>query len=61
MACINPNSSSFKAALEKTGNPLLAELEVDAIIASPNVISKMKIAATQMGIDIQDLAECNLL
>jgi len=57
MACINPNSSSFKAALEKTGNPLLAELEVDAIIASPNVISKMKVAATQMGIDIQDLAE----
>ena len=29
MACINPNSPEFKAALERTGNPLLAEIEVD--------------------------------
>lgn len=29
MACINPNSPEFKAALERTGNPLLAEIEID--------------------------------
>ena len=28
MACINPNTPEFKAALERTGNPLLAEIEV---------------------------------
>ena len=29
MACINPNSAEFKDALERTGNPLLAEIEID--------------------------------
>ena len=29
MACINPNSPEFKAALQRTGNPLLAEIEMD--------------------------------
>lgn len=29
MACINPNSPEFKSALEETGNPLLAEIDVD--------------------------------
>ena len=29
MPCINPNSPEFKEALEKTGNPLLAEIQVD--------------------------------
>ena len=28
MACINPNTPEFKAALKRTGNPLLAEIEV---------------------------------
>lgn len=31
MACINPNSPEFKAALKRTGNPLLAEIEVDKL------------------------------
>jgi len=32
MACINPNSPEFKAALERTGgNPLLAEINVDGV------------------------------
>lgn len=31
MACINPNSPEFKTALERTGNPLLAEIEVDKL------------------------------
>jgi len=57
MACINPNSQEFKNALEKTGNPLLAEIEVDARVASPTVIERMKQAAKQMGIDIQDLSD----
>lgn len=56
MACINPNSLEFKAALERTGNPLLAELEIDVRRKSPQVINKVKDAAKQMGIDIQDLA-----
>lgn len=29
MACINPNSPEFKSAFQRTGNPLLAEIEVD--------------------------------
>jgi hypothetical protein len=29
MPCINPNSLEFKAALERTGNPLLAQFEID--------------------------------
>jgi len=34
MACINPNSPEFKAALERNGNnPLLAELELEGITA----------------------------
>lgn len=31
MACINPNSPEFKTALDRTGNPLLAEIEVDKL------------------------------
>ena len=38
MACINPNSPEFKAALEETGNPLLAEIEVDSITVEEEVI-----------------------
>jgi hypothetical protein len=57
MACINPNSQEFKAVLETTGNPLLAELEMDVRMSSPDVISKMKQAAKQMGISIQDLSD----
>jgi len=37
MACINPNSPEFKAALERTGNPLLAEIEVDKSQQQPSV------------------------
>jgi hypothetical protein len=36
MACINPNSPEFKAALERTGNPLLAEIEVDRQQEAPS-------------------------
>lgn len=69
MACINPNSSEFKTTLEEVGNPLLAEIEIDeqqtslqletvpASKVSAETISKMKEAAKQMGIDIQDLAD----
>ena len=32
MACINPNSPEFKEALKRTGNALLAELEVDSLV-----------------------------
>ena len=38
MACINPNSPEFKAALERTGgNPLLAEIELDEKTVKPGV------------------------
>lgn len=43
MPCINPNSPEFKEALEKTGNPLLAEIQVDEqLFRSP----KTSIAST---------------
>lgn len=69
MACINPNSAEFKATLEEVGNPLLAEIELDkpeislqleevspVSVASPETIKRMKDAAKQMGINIEDLA-----
>jgi len=31
MACINPNSPEFKSALDRIGNPLLAEIDVDGV------------------------------
>ena len=68
MACINPNSPEFKAALERTGNPLLAEIELaeDVMLqkeempaskASPETIAAIKEAAKKMGVSIVDLAD----
>lgn len=37
MACINPNSPEFQAALQRTGNPLLAEIEVSEAAATPSI------------------------
>lgn len=68
MACVNPNSPEFKATLEEVGNPLLAEIELDeqeislqiegapVSKASPETIKRLKEAAKQMGINIEDLA-----
>ena len=37
MACINPNTEEFKIALERTKNPLSAELEVSDPVLYPNI------------------------
>lgn len=37
MACINPNTPEFKAALERTGNPLVAEIEIDSLPSKDDV------------------------
>ena len=42
MQCINPNSPEFKAAFERTGNRLLAEIEVSAQQSGPVVKSGLK-------------------
>lgn len=63
MACINPNSPEFISALERTGNPLLAEIEVDEAVmlkkegtesstASPKTISLIKDFLKGIGVDI---------
>ena len=47
MACINPNSPEFKAALERTGNPLLAEIEVDKLdYIRPDMMLQMEDVGT---------------
>jgi len=51
MACINPNSPEFKAALERTGNPLLAEIEVDNV--SPKTMALIKDFIKRIGVDIK--------
>lgn len=59
MACINPNSPEFKSALDKTGNPLLAEIEIDN--AKPTIsnitVQLVKDAAVKMGVSIQSLSD----
>lgn len=68
MACINPNSPEFKAALERTGNPLLAEIEVDqqgmlqipgteVVTASPKTIALIKDFLKRIGVDIKVLQQ----
>ena len=68
MACINPNSPEFKAALERTGNPLLAEIEVDqqgmlqlpgteVATASPKTIALVKDFLKRIGVDIKVLQQ----
>ena len=42
MQCINPNSPEFKAAFERTGNRLLAEIEVSAQQSGPVVKAGLK-------------------
>jgi len=51
MACINPNSPEFKTALERTGNPLLAEIEVDNV--SSKTIALIKDFIKRIGVDIK--------
>lgn len=64
MACINPNSPEFKAALEKTGNPLLAEIEVDVMTKaeevqpeklSPKVASAVRDFLKRIGVDVKQV------
>ena len=69
MACINPNSPEFKAALERTGgNPLLAEIEVDGAVmlqkegtetsvASPKTIALIKDFLKRIGVDVKKMQE----
>lgn len=68
MACINPNSPEFIAALERTGNPLLAEIEVDqqgmlqvpgteVATASPKTIALVKDFLKRIGVDIKVLQQ----
>lgn len=69
MACINPNSPEFKAALERTGgNPLLAEIEVDSKAmlqiegtetskASPKTIALVKDFLKRIGVDVKSMQE----
>lgn len=68
MACINPNSPEFKAALERTGNPLLAEIEVDqqgmlqlpgteVATASSKTIALVKDFLKRIGVDIKVLQQ----
>lgn len=68
MACINPNSPEFKAALERTGNPLLAEIEVDqqgmlqlpgteVATASPKTLALVKDFLKRIGVDIKVLQQ----
>jgi hypothetical protein len=58
MACINPNSSEFKAALERTGNPLLAEIEVDNV--SPKTIALIKDFIKRIGVDIKSVKDISV-
>ena len=54
MACINPNSPEFKAALERTGNPLLAEIELDE---TDQTLDKVKKVINQMGVSLMTLSD----